>query len=440
VGYAADNYAGVHGVLFNPASIVDSNFKTDINLFSVSVVGANDFYGINISDAMKGSYDIDKQSKQYPMTSNNFLINADILGPSFMFNLAPKHSIAFFSRSRILMNVNNINGELFNQLSNDFSTNKDFNLNTGKFNLTATSWAEIGFSYATVLLNTEQHFLKGGISFKYLQGAVNSYINADGATVAYRYNGANTNLNNLSTSGTLTYGGNLDFEKDLGNFTMDDGSKGFGVDFGFVYEFRPESKKTSLNKYLVKASFSLTDIGSINFVNGFQKSYDLNKTITEAQFLSAGSIKELLDKHYSVLSNGVQTKSYLPTAMHLNLDWNFFKKFYLNLNTDINMNSDTAVNKSTVANLFSLTPRYETKWLSVYIPFSYMDFRGMQTGFGFRFGPLFMGSSSVISNFVSKESKGADVYLGLKIPIYRSEKKLKAVPTPTQIPDSTKQN
>lgn len=434
IGFSGDNYAGVHGIISNPASIVDSNFRTDINLVSASFVGANDFYGVNISDALKSNYDISKQAKQYPMASNNIIINSDILGPSFMFNLAPKHSVAIFSRSRVLLNVNGINGELFNQFSNDFSANKDFNLSTGKFNVTASSWAEVGFTYATVLLKTEKHFLKGGFSFKYLQGAVNSYINANNASVAYKYNGVNTTLNNLTTSGTLTYGGNLDFEKDLNNFNLNAGSKGFGADLGFVYEYRTENRKNNTNKYLVKAGFSITDIGSINYVGGFQKNYNLNKTITEAQFLNAGSIKELLDQNYSVLSNGVSTKSYLPTAMHLNLDWNFFAKLYLNVNSDFNMNKSTDVNKSTIANLFSVTPRFETKWLTAYIPFSYMDYRGLQTGFGFRFGPLFLGSSSVISNLFGKESKGADVHLGLKIPVYRTKKKLQEVKTEEKTP------
>jgi hypothetical protein len=424
IGYTGDNYSGVHAVVYNPASIVDSNFKTDINLFSASFVGANDLYSVNISELMKDTYDISSQSTQYPKLTNNFIVNSDILGPSFMLNIAPKHSIAIFSRSRVVLNINGINGELIDQFSNDFNANKDFNLNTGKFNVSASSWAEVGFAYATILLNKEKHFLKGGFSFKYLQGAVNSYINANNATVAYQYNGINTTLNNLSTSGTLTYGGNLDFEKDLDKFNLNAGSKGFGLDFGFIYEYRPEDKKNNANKYLVKAGFSVTDIGSINYVGGFQKNYNLNKTITEAQFLNAGSIKELLDNNYSVISNGVPTKSYLPTAVHLNLDWNFIGKLYLNMNSDFRMNSSTDVNKSTIANLFSITPRFETKWLTVYVPMSYMDYRGVQTGFGFRFGPLFLGSSSVISNLIGKESKGADVHLGLKIPIYRKTKKL----------------
>ncbi len=420
LGYATDNYAGVQSVLFNPATIVDSNFKTDINLFSVSLVGANDFYGVNVSKLMNGSYDLGTDAKQFSATSNNFIINADIMGPSFMFNIAPKHSIAIFTRSRVIANINNINGELFDQLSNDFDTDKSFNLNAGKLNITASSWAEVGFSYATVLLNKQEHFLKGGISIKYLQGIANSYVNADNASVDYRYNGPDPRFNNLMTSGVLTYGGSQDFEKNSDSFQIDSNSKGMGADLGFVYEFRPEST----NKYLFKTGFSITDIGSIDYTQGTQKKYNLNKTLTEAQYQNAESIKDLLDQNYLVTDNGTAVKSYLPTAMHLNVDWNFYGKMYLNMNGDFNLNDKSALNKSVIANVFSLTPRYETKWFTAYLPLSYMDYRGMQAGFGFRLGPLFLGSSSAITNLISQESKGFDIHMGLKIPVYRKAKRL----------------
>ena len=53
LGYYHDNYAGVQSVLFNPASIVDSRFKTDVNLLSFSSSVSNDMYGVNFFDVLK---------------------------------------------------------------------------------------------------------------------------------------------------------------------------------------------------------------------------------------------------------------------------------------------------------------------------------------------------------------------------------------------------
>ena len=46
-GYLNDNYAGVHSVLNNPANIVDSRYRADINLFSFSGLATNDYYSVN---------------------------------------------------------------------------------------------------------------------------------------------------------------------------------------------------------------------------------------------------------------------------------------------------------------------------------------------------------------------------------------------------------
>jgi hypothetical protein len=114
----------------------------------------------------------------------------------------------------------------------------------------------------------------------------------------------------------------------------------------------------------------------------------------------------------------------LPTAFHLNADWKMNKRFYLNLNTDFSAVAAKVKNSSYINNNVSLTPRYEAKWLSVYAPISYLEYSGLQAGFGFRVGPLFVGSGSVVSALLS-ETRAIDGYLGLKIPIY--QKKIKDI-------------
>ena len=76
LGYYQDNYAGVQGVLFNPASIVDSRFKTDINLFSFGTAIGNDMYAVSFSDAFKSGYDFDTQAKKSFTESNNIISNS----------------------------------------------------------------------------------------------------------------------------------------------------------------------------------------------------------------------------------------------------------------------------------------------------------------------------------------------------------------------------
>ena len=51
-----------------------------------------------------------------------------------------------------------------------------------------------------------------------------------------------------------------------------------------------------------------------------------------------------------------------------------------------------------------------------------MEYSGTQVGTGFRAGPLFIGSGSIISNLLSNNSKAFNMYVGLKIPVYQNYK------------------
>ncbi len=429
-GYFHDNYAGVQSVLFNPASIADSRFKTDINLFSVSGSVANDLYGVRFFDIFKKDYNIDRDAKITPSNANNGRANFDIMGPSFMFNIAPKHTLAVFTRARSITNLRDINGSLIDQVKDGLDQASNFNLNAGNAKGASNSWGELGISYAAVLYQNNQHFLKGGLTAKYLQGGVNGYIQGKDVNVAY-----SENSRVLISNGEITIGASQDFEANE-DYKFDADSRGFGFDLGLVYEWRPnyadydlnnakpaDNNFRDLNKYKVRFGLSVTDIGSIDYKNKKQDTYNVNGVVTQQMIDDADNLYDFLNEHYTKTSTSKGAKTNLPTALHADVDWNMYKKFYLNLNGDINMVSTNKLNAYGIADRVSLTPRYESRWFSFYVPMTWMEYSGMQVGSGIRLGAFFVGSGSVLSNVVSKESKGADFHVGMKIPVY--EKKFK---------------
>ncbi|MEN2401059.1 DUF5723 family protein [Flavobacterium sp. MC2016-06] len=435
IGYFHDNYAGVQSVLFNPASIADSRFKTDINLFSISGAVQNDLYAVNIFDVYKDNYDLDRDAKVTPSSANNGIANFDVMGPSFMFNIAPKHTLAVFTRARSVSNIRNINGNLIDQVKNGLDQSDNFNFNAGNANGASNSWGELGISYAAVLYQKDQHFLKGGLTAKYLQGGVNGYVQGNNVNVRYVGNPMNPRNGALISTGEITVGASQDFENNQ-DYKFDSGSKGFGLDFGLVYEWRPDyadydlskakpadNNFRDLNKYKVRFGLSVTDIGSINYRNAKQDTYNVNGVVTQQMIDDATNLYDFLDQHYTKTSTSKGAKTNLPTALHADADWNMYKKFYLNLNGDINMVSGNKLNAYGIADRVSLTPRYESRWFSFYVPMTWMEYSGMQVGSGIRVGAFFIGSGSILSNLVSKESKGADFHVGMKIPVY--EKKFK---------------
>ncbi|MEO8533610.1 MAG: DUF5723 family protein [Flavobacterium sp.] len=435
LGYFQDNYAGVQSVLFNPASIADSRFKTDINIFSISGSVQNDLYGVRLFDVYKKGYDFDKESKMTPSNTNNGLANFDIMGPSFMFNIAPKHTLAVFTRARSVSNVRNVNGYLIDQVKDGLDESSNFNFNAGNVNGASNTWGEVGISYAAVLYQKNQHFLKGGLTAKYLQGGVNGYVQGKDVKVTYVENTVNPQAGVLASTGEITIGASQDFEANE-DYDFDSGSRGFGFDFGLVYEWRPDYDQydvnratpadnnfRDLNKYKVRFGLSVTDIGSIDYRNAKQDTYNVTGVVTQQMIDDADNLYDFLNEHYTKTATSKGAKTNLPTALHADADWNMYKKFYLNLNGDINMVSANKVNGYGIADRVSLTPRYESRWFSFYVPVTWMEYTGMQVGSGIRVGAFFIGSGSVLTNLVSKESKGADFHLGIKIPVY--EKKFK---------------
>ncbi|MFD0797014.1 DUF5723 family protein [Maribacter chungangensis] len=438
IGFLTDNYSGVHGVIDNPANITDSRFKTDINLLGASAFFSNDYYGVNINDAIGNSdFDFDLDGTKTPTENNNLYGNTDILGPAVMFNLSPKSSIALFTRARIAFNVNEINGNTIDNLADGFDENQDFLINEGNAFATANGWTEYGFTYARTLVVKDQHFLKGGISLKYLQGIGNTFASGTDVNIAYDADG--TSLPGGQTTGSLTstgevmYGSSDNISDDFDDFDIQslNNATGFGADVGFVYEWRPDhadyngvdpngnSTAKHLNKYKLKIGLSISDIGSINYKDSTQETYDINATVSEDDIENEDSIEDILNNLYTQTSTATASKAILPTAMRLSADYNLHKKFYINLNTNLPLTSGNKINVNRIPATLGLTPRFETKWFSFYLPLSVIKDAGTQLGAGLRAGPLYIGSGSILSALTSNTSRAADVYAGVKIPIYQ---------------------
>ncbi|MEM9078334.1 MAG: OmpA family protein [Bacteroidota bacterium] len=428
IGYSTDNYNGVHGVLSNPANIVDSRLKLDVNLVGVSAFFGNDYIGFNVSDAFNDVSTTFDEADKSPMESNNLSLNLDVLGPAVLLTLNETNALSFYIRGRLFFNASDINGETLER-EGGFDETQDFFINEGNLSGATNLWAELGISYARVLLNKEQHFLKGGITIKYLQGAGNVHVFGEDIGIDY-----DSNTREVNTSGEITYGNTdeLDEIGSAGDFFEFNSGRGIGTDVGLIYEWRPHFNDYSavdkngnsisnrgVNKYKLKLGISVTDIGTISNTGGITDVYDLNQTQNIDNF-DGDELEGAIEDNFVLLSSSQSPKSTLPTALHFNTDWNLNSKFYLNLNTSLPLTSKTKINTNRILSQFSLTPRFETTLLSIYFPISLLEGAGVQWGTGLRFGPLYLGSGSVLSSILlGNSTKSIDLYAGLKIPIYQ---------------------
>ncbi|MEW4922779.1 DUF5723 family protein [Algibacter sp. 2305UL17-15] len=419
IGFSVDNYAGVHGLTSNPSNVVDSRFKADINLVSASAFGGSDYFGINVNDIIKSEdgFDFDLDTEKFPTNANNFFLNADVLGPSFMFNLSPKSSVGLVSRVRAFFNINNINGELYESIADGFDIAEDFSFNSENLTGTVHAWAEVGLVYGRILMDNDTNFLKAGVTLKYLQGAGGVFVNSPNFTG--QYSAANETL---TTNGELIYGISQDFDND--DIEFKNLTSGFGADIGFTYEFRPNKIKDSLttrkqNKYKLKIGASITDIGSIDYTESTVTTYNVNGTADTSGYTEDSETEDFLDDNYTFTEEMIAQKIKLPTAFHFLADYHIKNKLYISLQTNLSLVKKNTANANSIINSVTLSPRLETKWFSIYSPVSIRQYGDFAWGTGFRLGPLMVGSSSIISNLISDTSKTTDVYLGLKIPIYQ---------------------
>lgn len=413
-GHTVDNYAGVHGIIYNPANIVESNLRADINLISGSVFIDNDYIGIGFNELFNSNEDIDNSLERFPSSSNNFNINVDVLGPSFMFNLNKKSSIGISSRVRVMSNLNEIDGTLFETIEDGFDDNDDFDFDQQNFTGTAHAWAEIGLTYGRILWSKQNHLLTGAVTLKYLQGAGSAFTNSTNLEGNYV-----DSTETLTTSGELVYGTSNDFDND--DIDFNNLTAGFGFDIGFVYEWHPDRENDTIrfyqDPYKLKIGVSVTDIGSIKYDEGEITTYDMAATVNTATF--EDDVKEFLDNNYNATALNQNVKMQLPTALHILVDYRLAKKWLISAQADLSMVAADEQLNNAISNMVILMPRYESKWLSVFAPMSLRQYGGFTAGAGLRFGPLSVGSGSILSNLLSDSTQSADVFFGLKIPLYR---------------------
>ncbi|MEO1487158.1 MAG: DUF5723 family protein [Bacteroidota bacterium] len=427
IGYQTDNYNGVHGVLTNPANIADSRVKLEVNLAGVSAFFANDYIGFNLSDAFDDISRTFDESKRTPKENNALALNVDVLGPSVLVTLNEKSAVSVFTRGRFFFNANDINGETIDK-EGGFDESEDFFINEGNITGAANLWAELGVSYARVLYNRDQHFVKGGLTLKYLQGIGNAYVKSSNLSLDYD---ADSRL--ITTQGEVTYGNTDDLDEagSAGDFYDFNSGQGFGADIGFVYEWRPEHEKykgteanqnpvnnRGVNKYRLKLGLAVTDIGSITNSNGVNQVYDVNRTQSIDNF-DGDALEEGIEENFDLISESGSPNSILPTTLHLNADYSVIPKLYLNLNAGLPLTSRSKINAQRTVTQLGLTPRFETQFLSVFSPITYTQGSGVQWGSGLRAGPLYLGSGSILSALLGSETQSLDVFAGLKVPIYQ---------------------
>ncbi|HEX6431512.1 MAG TPA: DUF5723 family protein, partial [Niastella sp.] len=246
-------------------------------------------------------------------------------------------------------------------------------------------------------------------------------------------------INQLEGDFNARYSSNLDAVDDDFSDVLDksSGNHGLGLDLGFVYEWRPERNSWLLNDptaYKLRVSASINDIGSVKYKNSEHgNSYALTASGKNTNDLDKKD-GETIEEYFTRLDNaGIldsssredKMKVNLPTTFRFDADYHIYKRLFINVGTIVNLlNRDKNQNSAQYATSFTITPRLEKKWFSIYSPFYYNTLnKKMAWGAGLRAGQFFAGSGSILSNMLSsKNVTTADFHLGVTMSIYQRVK------------------
>ncbi len=455
-GFNQSNYAGVSGVFLQPASIVDSRMKFDMNLIGFNVAAYNNYVGIDRS-AFKRAKDAngnitlpafndtafaDKYlSEHITGKDKSIYVNNRIAGPSFMVSLNHKNAIAITSNVRTFVNIDGISPDLAKLAYNEFKYPSLWvtNLNNKNLSIQEMTWAEYGFTFAHVFKEDNEHYFKGGATVKLLQGIQSAYmfvkdldynfqtkdtLSIFKSDVNYGHS-SNLNLKDIQLGGAQTGTKVFDYSQSY---------PGIGFDFGFVYEWRPDYMKYKYdmdgeknlwrkdkNKYKLKVGVSVTDLGSIKFKKGSTSGdFRANVGFWNLRPINPKSVGEFDDTLKGRFVSNNSSSSYkmnLPTALSMQIDYQIWKDVYVNLTPFIAFqfkHNDTKVHD--LSNV-TLTPRWDHKWFGVFIPVQYNFLDGFRAGAAVRLGPVIVGSSNLAPLVGQKTIYGADVYAMFKIPV-----------------------
>lgn len=472
MGLQSSNYAGVVGIFSNPANVVDNRLKFDMVLVGLNLNVDNNYIGVKrssikgtrLKDVTNADGTTSKQFVGYSPTwdstrntspyywKNNIASQTNkydksiysatrIVLPSFAVQLNRKNALAFNWGIRNYVNLDGISPDLAKLGYEEFiyPTLWFTNLTNKNLSVQQMAWAEYGLSYGHVFKEDGKHFFKAGATVKLLQGLEAAYIYI--RDLEYKLDTKDT-VSFFNTSVAYGHSDNLNFTSgtsfnDIYKFTS---NPGFGFDIGGVYEFRPdfESHKFDMdgetglwrrdqNKYKLKASLAVNDIGGIRFKKGgLSNDFTANVNRYNVDKFEAvrdiNSFDSIIKADFNSNTGADKTfKMALPTSVNAQLDYHIWKPFYINLTgniTNFYKNREAKVHDFTT---ISLAPRFDHKWFGLTLPFTYNTLaakrgQNVQVGTMARIGPLVVGSNDLAGLFTS-DVYGANLYFLLKIPV-----------------------
>jgi hypothetical protein len=368
------NTSGVYGTLFNPAQIASSRYQWHLNLGTFNAnTGADALHNRSIPGSKLG---FDAQDNRLGVRGN------DLLGPSVMVQTNRLGSIAVTTRYRAFQNVLSDNSSIYDLLSDQGSTQ------TANGTYSSAGYRTLGISYAYPI-SYKAHSLNLGVTVNKHSPVIFNQLSLQQAG-----SGAFLATNNFATEFNYS---------DILNAS----GGGFGMDAGFMYEFRPKyvennydmdgksRKNPEKTDYAARLGVSIINAGFSQAFSGLQTQRYATPSLPSVTADWSGDFYQDVANFNFTDQQQVTTFPELSQSNRLNIlaeaalgksGW-FASVVYSQI-----LNEQTTNTNSIVA----VIPRYEKANFEFAVPLVYSQ-PEKQFGIGFhlKLGPFILGVESV---------------------------------------------
>lgn len=457
LGLRGSAYGGITNVNYNPA-IANSPFLADINIISAAATLNNNYVGISrqplLHPTLFGSANFQSAYLHERVNGKDkrAYSGAQVQGPlSFMVSFGNKknrnkNAIAFSYHANAVFNTDNVT-EVFARTAyhglgaeaNAITNYLGRDLSNGNLSVKSAVWNDFGITYSRVVYDQGGNMIKVGGTVKLLMPIAGAYgfvknlnyrwseydqLSVYDAQAKYAYS------DGLITSkgGTPNVGTYL---KDAMNFKA--GPPTVGLDLGAIYELWPEKDGaeemdchcegfSTKKHYKLAAGISVMDIGALRFKRG-EYSRDFYADIDNWYVGGATFPNGLQSLDDTIQSRFVQQNTskgftiILPTRINLFVDYYIVNNFGVTVSAMISPNISPQQRMVHHVTTFAVIPKYEHKWIGVYLPLSYDIFGNFSLGTTLRLGPLTIGTQDLLGLFAKKYVYNADIHASLKVTI-----------------------
>jgi hypothetical protein len=433
------NYGGLYRATYNPSVLGGPKHKWQINIGTIGgsinyryfrFLGENSLlYPLLAPHSTKELYGRSRTMGSLSYEDPIHLAS-EIRWPSAMISLGKYQGLALSFRTRGYAMANHFPDAVRNLYFHRLDTGSTPAVNNeawGDFSLIQQSFSDVSVSYGVQLLDLESHKVRIGGTVKRVFGARVGYLSANVENFSIQQLATNPDISELTVNnfGYETGYSTPNRGVSLGNlFNSDKYGSGWGYDLGFSYElgsYWGKSKEVydESPEYLIRLGASVTDIGSIRYntndskvSRGRQAQAVIGQT--ELETISDRGTEGFMSLYPSTSDTTFNKSVRLPQALHLEVDLQLVKGFFLNLSQTKRFQERSGELLDIYQpNAFTITPRFEDEDSDFAFPISFIEGNNRPSiGAVGHFGPIFLGLSSVNGLWKRGGARGSMVYLG----------------------------